>query len=204
MDALVMAGGKGERMGNVEKPMAKLGGKPLLAYVLKALLGSRSIGRAYVAVSPNVPLTIDYVKGCPGERVAMVMTPGSGYVEDMAYAVRMLGLYEPFLVISADLPFIRPDVIDVVASAYGQCGKEALSVRVDARQAYGEPAMILTDSGAPTVSAGINVVHGARMDRAQEEHVLVLNDPMLTINVNYRKDLTLCTQLLAKMRETER
>jgi adenosylcobinamide-phosphate guanylyltransferase len=186
MDAVVMAGGKGERMGRVEKPMAMLEGKPLLAYVLKALLGSCSMGRVYVAVSPNVPLTVDYIRNCPSGKVSLVMTPGSGYIEDMAYAARALGLDEPFLVVSADLPLITPDIIDRVVSEYAKCGKEALSVR--------------TEAGGAAMPAGINVVHGAHMDRAQEEYALALGDPALAVNVNYRKDLTVCEQLLKAVR----
>jgi adenosylcobinamide-phosphate guanylyltransferase len=182
MDALVMAGGKGSRMGGVEKPVALLDGKPLVAYVILALLGSHTIGRIFVAVSPRVPLTAEYIKNIPESRVLHVMTPGQGYVEDTAYAVRALGLHEPFLAISADLPLITPDIIDRVVSEYLKCGKEALSVRSGDGEA-----------------AGINVVHGAHMDRAQEEYSLALDDPALA-NANYRKDLTACEQLLKTMR----
>jgi adenosylcobinamide-phosphate guanylyltransferase len=185
MDAVVMAGGRGSRIGGGEKPMALLNGNPLLDYVLKALLTSHSVGRAYVAVSPNVPLTADHVRGYSDERVAVVMTPGLGYVEDTAYAARALGIYEPFLVVSADLPLITSNVIDRVFSEYAKCGKEALSVRAEA--------------GGATMPAGITVVHGAYMDGAQEEYTLVLSDPML-VNVNYQKDLTVCEQLLKAMR----
>jgi len=38
MDALVMAGGKGARLGKDEKPLTNLCGKPLIQYVLEALL----------------------------------------------------------------------------------------------------------------------------------------------------------------------
>jgi adenosylcobinamide-phosphate guanylyltransferase len=118
------------------------------------------------------------------------MTPGSGYIEDTAFAARALGLDGPFMVVSADLPFITPDIIDRVVAEYEKCGREALSVRAWA--------------GGAAAPAGINVVHGAHMDRAQEEYILVLSDPMLAVNVNYRKDLTLCAQLMARMRDRER
>ncbi len=196
MDALVMAGGKGRRMGGEEKPMVPLAEKPLVSYVLKALLGSPSVGRVYVAVSPGVPLTMAYVKDYPDERVSSVLTPGSGYVEDMAYAVNVLGLYEPVLVVSADLPLMTPEIIDARSRPMGDCGKEALSVRVDARRVSGKWDIILLDAGMQTIPAGINVVHGAHMDRAQDEYILVLDDPGLAMNVNYKKDLAMCERLL--------
>ncbi len=181
MDAVVMAGGKGERMGGGEKPMALLDGRPMLDYVLKAVLGSRSIGRAYVAVSPHAPLTSRYVREYPDDRVVAVMTPGQGYVEDTAYATEAIGLYEPFLVISSDLPLVTPDIIDMIVSEYAKCGKEALSV------------------WAAGAAAGINIVHGAHMGRAQEEYRLTLSG-MTFINANNRKDLTVCEQLLKTRR----
>jgi adenosylcobinamide-phosphate guanylyltransferase len=190
MDALVMAGGKASRMGGEEKSLLSLKGRPMIAYVLDALLKSRSITNVFVAVSPNVPLTIEFLKNYAG--ITMVMTPGSGYIEDTAYAARISGLAGPFLVISADLPLVRPDIIDLIMSAYEACGKEALSVRVLAGRVHEKPDLILTDTQEPTIPAAINIVHGAHMDRTQDEYVLVLDDPALMVNVNYRKDLTYC------------
>lgn len=204
MDALVMAGGKGERMGGEEKPLQVLAGKPLIAYVLEALSGSQSIGRIFVAVSPNVPRTIERVAGYPDPRVSVIMTPGSGYIADMVHAIMALGLAAPLLIMSADLPFITPGAIDHVVSVYANCGREALSVRVEARMVQGDPEMVLMDTGTPTIPAGINVVHGAHLDRAQDEYALILDDPMLAVNVNYRKDLALCAELLHKTRPGNR
>lgn len=190
-----MAGGKGTRMGGpVEKPLLRLAGKPMLSYVLDALAGSRSITKINIAVSPDVPRTAEYVKN--DVRLTPVMTPGSGFIEDMGFALTALGLFEPVLIVAADLPLITPEVIDVVVDAYDKCGKEALSVRVEADIAPWQPDTVLTDTGSSTVPAGINVIHGAYMDREQEEHILIINDPALAANVNYRKDLTYCEHLL--------
>jgi len=57
MDAVVMAGGMGKRLGNDEKPLTPLYDKPLIQYVLEALLGSRNIERIFVATSPRVKRT---------------------------------------------------------------------------------------------------------------------------------------------------
>jgi adenosylcobinamide-phosphate guanylyltransferase len=179
MDALVMAGGRGERMGGCEKPMLLLRDRPLVSYVLEALLKSSAIDSVYVAVSPNTPQTSCYIENWPDKKVSPIMTPGAGYVEDMGLAIRAIGKKEPILVVSADMPLITPGLIDKAISEYHRCGKEALSVWIEG---LGTPA-------------GINVVHGAYIDRAQEELILVLNDPALAANVNYRKDLTYCEQI---------
>jgi len=49
-----MAGGMGKRLGKDEKPLTDLAGKPMIAYVLSALSGSKNIQRIFVATSPSV------------------------------------------------------------------------------------------------------------------------------------------------------
>ena len=61
MDAVVMAGGMGKRLGKDEKPLTLLCGKPLIQYVLEALLGSKNIERIFVATSPRVKRTNDWL-----------------------------------------------------------------------------------------------------------------------------------------------
>jgi len=190
-----MAGGKGTRMGGGEKPLMPLLGRPMISYVLDALSGSQWINKIYVAVSPDVFRTAEYLKN--DSELTLVMTPGSGYVEDMVYAIKALRFYKPVLIISADLPLVTSDVIDRVVDAYEKCGREALSVRVDAGLAPWPPDIILNDTERPTIPAGINVVHGAYIDRAQHEYIMVINDAALAANVNYRKDLMSCGPLLA-------
>ena len=199
MEALVMAGGKGTRMGGGEKPLMELLGKPMISYVLKALSDSHSISKINVAVSPDVPLTAEYVKS--DSNLTLVMTPGSGYIEDMGYAIRTLGLYRPVLVVAADLPLITPEVIDLIADEYKKSGREALSARVEADLAPWPADVVLNDTEKPTIPAGINVVHGAHLDRAQGEHILIINDAAMAANVNYRKDLMSCVPLLAQKQE---
>lgn len=199
MDALVMAGGIGLRMGDGEKPMQQLNGSPLISYVLDALLNSERIGLVYIAVSSRVPLTEAYIsnKYSDNKKIGMVMTPGDGYIQDTVYSVNALALRKPFFIIASDLPLVTATVIDSVVTAYEKCGKEALSVRVPAGLVE-SPELVLHDTGFDTVPAGINILDGTHMDRAQDEYAMVVEDPALAVNVNYRKDLLLCVKLLGK------
>lgn len=195
MDALVMAGGKGSRMGCVEKPMVILDEKPMLDYIIEALVASPGIEHIYVIVSDKAPITASYiVQAYDKEKVSSVIAPGNGYVEDTAFAVRFLKMFRPFLIASSDIPLLAPDIINKVVQAYQSSGKEALSVRIEPSCLEGtgiKPDTILTDTGFETIPAGINVLHGAYMDRAQEEVVLLLKDARLALNVNYKKDIAL-------------
>ena len=60
--ALVMAGGKGTRMDlDCEKPLIEVNSKPMISYVIEALINSEYIDNILVAVSPNTPLTSKYL-----------------------------------------------------------------------------------------------------------------------------------------------
>jgi adenosylcobinamide-phosphate guanylyltransferase len=199
-----MAGGSGTRMGGVEKPVVTVAGRPMIAYVIEALLKSQSIGHIYVAVSPKVPRTAGYLKTAYSSegRLSVVETPGAGYVEDTAAAVRLLGLCRPFLIIASDIPLVTPDVIDHAIARYEASKAEALSVRLDASAIpHGpEPDMVLSDDGMKTVPAGINIVDGRHMDRPQEEIMFVVADGRLAANVNYPEDVVACEKLMGKGR----
>ncbi|HUL62965.1 MAG TPA: NTP transferase domain-containing protein [Methanocella sp.] len=200
MDALLMAGGAGTRMGGVEKPLVAVAGRPMIDLVIEALQGCRRVGHVYVAVSPKVPRTVAYLKpACrPGGRLSVVETPGAGYVEVMVAAARLAALDRPFLVIAADLPLVTPDVIDRAIACYEASGKEALSVRLDlsALPAGLKPDTVLTDGGRATVPVGVNIVDGRRLDRPQEELVFVVRDGRLAVNVNYPEDVAACEELM--------
>jgi|AGTN01.2.fsa_nt_gi GTP:adenosylcobinamide-phosphate guanylyltransferase len=197
-----MAGGKATRMGGVEKPIAMLKGRPMIAYVIDALLESSSVGRIFIAVSHRVPATADYLKkSYSGPRIAIVETPGEGYHEDTVRAVEALDLRRPFLITSADVPLITPEVVDEAIARYMESGAEALSVRLDISSVPSglEPDTVLTDSGSRTVPAGINIMDGRHMDRYQEELIFVVPDGRLAVNVNYGKDLAIGEKLLGNI-----
>jgi adenosylcobinamide-phosphate guanylyltransferase len=194
-----MAGGRATRMGGVEKPIVTLHGRPMISYVIDALLESHKVGHIYVAVSPRVPGTTEYVtRTYAGPRTTIVETPGGGYVEDTARAVELLDLRRPFMITSSDVPFIGPEVVDEAIECYEASGAEALSVRLDLASIPPglEPDTILADGGSRTVPAGINIIDGRHMDRYQEEVIFVVPDGRLAVNVNRGKDLALCEKLL--------
>ncbi|CAJ37697.1 NTP transferase domain-containing protein [Methanocella arvoryzae] len=197
-----MAGGRGVRLNSGEKPLAELKGKPLIAYVIDALLKSREIGHVYVAVSQWTPCTCVLVKERyrDEKRVSVHMTPGAGYIDDTVHAVKTLELFRPFLIISSDIPLVKPETIDAVVREYEKAGAEALSVRV-ARSSI-PPGVstdtILIDNGVENVPAAINVIDGRYMDRYQQEALLILEDPLLAANVNYIPDISVCERLLTE------
>ena len=110
MEALVMAGGKGSRMGfcGVEKPMIEVGGVYTVERVINALKSSKHIDKILVSVSPNTPDTERYMRDIG---IETIRTSGEDYVEDLHDSFRILsGKY--VLTCPSDVPLLRPFTVD--------------------------------------------------------------------------------------------
>ncbi|MCS6767278.1 MAG: NTP transferase domain-containing protein [Candidatus Nitrosocaldus sp.] len=105
MIALLMAGGKGSRLAmDEEKPLVRVNGRPMISYVMDALLHSKCFDGIVVAVSRNTQRTKGYIldgyaaRACNtlttatnGCRIWLVDTPASGYVEDLNSLLLYMG-----------------------------------------------------------------------------------------------------------------
>ena len=197
--ALVMAGGKGTRMAlSEEKPLLRVGGKPVIVHVITALKNAKNVDSIVVAVSNYTPKTSKAMLKFP---VFVVKTPGKEYVSDMGYAIRTLGL-KTVLAIGADLPLITAEVIDAVVECYERCGKSALSVVVSKEtkaqlglsEKYGFEFM-----GKRVVPAGINVIDGQKIDEEElDEEIYVLDQKEVAVNINTVRELRIAQSLFTK------
>lgn len=195
MDALVMAGGKGSRLRMGEKPLVKLFGRPLIDYVVSALLDS-SVDRIFVAVTENVPMTEEWAVG---RELAVVDTSGKGFVADMVEAVEKAGVTEPILILMADLPLITPDLIDEIMETYRERAEPALSTHtpLDLHSRLGRrPDSLFNYHGQLIVPSGINILDGANIREEQEDYHLILKRIELAVNVNVVEDLKLCESII--------
>jgi adenosylcobinamide-phosphate guanylyltransferase len=197
--ALIMAGGKGTRMeSSEEKPLLRVGGKPVIEHVLKALENAKRIGSIVVAVSDYTPKTAKLLLKYP---VSVVKTPGKEYVSDMGYAIRTLNL-QTVLAIGADLPLIDSEVIDDIVEHYERCGKPALSVVVSMETKAklglgGKYGFEL--SGKHVVPAGINMIDGRRINEKElDEEIYVSDRKEVATNINTIKELRIAEKLFQK------
>lgn len=194
--ALVMAGGKGTRMAlHEEKPLLKVGGRPMIEHVLGALKNAKKVDEIVVAVSKHTPKTARLVKRLS---VRVLKTPGGGYVSDVEYAVRKLKLNTVFT-ISADLPLITGEVIDEIIERYERCGKPALTVvvRMETKERFGlEGGYVLKVGNNRLVPAGMNVIDGRKIDgRELEEEIYVIDREEVAVNVNTLRELGVAERL---------
>lgn len=176
MDVVIMAGGRGRRLGGVEKPLLSIRGRRLLDITVGAAEES-GIGPVIVAVSRHTPRTAAYAAS---QGYAKVETSGKGYHEDLE---ELLQTRYPFLSMAVDLPFIRGRHISDLARAYrGVSVAGALPLHL-------VPAELeLPDVGGEEwkdrIPVGINVV-----DRTERCDVFLFDDPLLAYNVNTQEDL---------------
>ncbi len=206
MDAVVMAGGMGKRLGFEEKPLTLIRGRPMISCVLEALLGSDNIGRIFVATSPRVEKTnlwlADFIKH--HGNVRMILTKGDGFVNDMASAVEEAGITGSVLITMADLPLVTSALIDRIIRKYRDMNTPALSVHMglEAFTRLGlRPDTVFHKNGGFIVPCGINILEAGRIREVQEDYNLILDDDELALNVNSPEDLAACERYLKKKAE---
>ena len=201
MDAIVMAGGMGKRLGKDEKPLTPLYDKPLIQYVLEALLGSRNIEHIFVATSPRVKRTNDWLDDFKKDhdKVEIIHTQGAGFVNDMIAAVEEAGICGRVLIMMADLPLVTSGLIDRIIEKNNEVKTPALSVhmKLDVFTSLGlRPDTVFHKNSDFIVPCGINILDAGSIHNEQEDYNLILEDEELAINVNSPGDLIVCERLI--------
>lgn len=105
LDVVIMAGGKGLRLGGVKKQFLRICGKRLIDVALEV---AREINseRILICLTKEDLVFIGEVKD---SKVEVVLCPGQGYVEDLNYILRLSRF--PVLVLPADMPLLTSDVL---------------------------------------------------------------------------------------------
>ena len=115
MIGLIMAGGKGTRMGLPEEKLLLKYKKPTIIHVIESLQESQCFTKIFAATSPNSPNTQTLVS----QHVEIIKTNGDGYVDDLNYALSKLDDF--VFVVSGDLPLLDKTIIqELVAKQIGR------------------------------------------------------------------------------------
>lgn len=187
MRALIMAGGEGSRLSLGEKPLVPVCGQPMISYVIRAFLEAGY--EPVVVASPRTPMTLNW---CRANGIPFCKSEGKGFVEDMIDAVLFLEEEGPLFVSVSDIPCITAGIVRSIAVAYETCGKDALSAWVPAgmvKSCRGGMPYREEIGGVEACPAGINILHGDKINEVQDEQPLLVRDPCLALNVNTRADL---------------
>ena len=161
----------------------------MIQLVIEALRQARSVNRIVVAVGPSTEQTARVVISLG---VEVIRTSGNGYEPDMQEAIRALGLGD-VLVVSADLPFLPPQIVDQAVEKYVSSKKPALMVATSEdffNKFNMQPSYVFTEDGRRLVPVGVNIVDGKRIDEpVLDETVFVVELDDLVYNVNTQQDL---------------
>lgn len=199
--ALVMAGGKGSRMGlSTEKPLLPFRGKPLIDWVAEAIVDAKKVSEFYVITSANTPQTEQH---CQSKGWKILHTDAKGYHNDLKQAVSMANLTGPVLTMPSDVPAITGQVLDKIVDSFELCGKDFLAVfiPIKARQDLGL-SISSTDEykGVWYAVSGVNVINGTKIlsEGKIETSAIITDETEVLLNINTTKDLEIAQNIMQK------
>lgn len=160
MQALVMAGGKGTRMGfcGVEKSMIEVGGVCTIERVINALKSAKNIDKILVSVSPNTPDTEKHMQEIG---IDTINTSGDDYVKDLHAAFEILD-GEYILTCPADIPLLRPFTIDTFINYFKNNTNDSMTAIIKETVVINAgitPSHSFEMSGMKWVLSGMNIMH---------------------------------------------
>jgi adenosylcobinamide-phosphate guanylyltransferase len=198
---LIMAGGKGKRMGlPVEKPLLPFLGKPLIDWVAEAVESATKVSEFYVVTSGNTPET---EKHCKTKGWKILHTNAKGYHDDLKQAVHDADLTGAILTIPADVPAVTGKFLDKVISAFEASGKDFLAVFVpiEKRERLGL-SISSTDEykGVWYAVSGVNIINGAKIQEKGkvETSAIITEEIEVLLNINTLKDLEVSEKIMRK------
>lgn len=200
---LIMAGGKGKRMGlPVEKPLLPFLGKPLIDWVAEAVESATKVSEFYVVTSGNTPET---EKHCKTKGWKILHTDAKGYHDDLKQAVHDADLTGAILTIPADVPAVTGKFLDKVISAFEASGKDFLAVFVpiEKRERLGL-SISSTDEykGVLYAVSGVNIITGAKIQEKGkvETSAIITEEIEVLLNVNTLKDLEVAEKMMREVK----
>jgi adenosylcobinamide-phosphate guanylyltransferase len=199
MLALIMCGGKGERIKDFcsDKAMLKLNNKPLIEHILISLKNSQKFDRIYAAASCNSNATLDFLKNHQyylSGFLEIIETSGIDYSTDLIFVLEKLKRSIVF-VLPSDIPLITPELIKRIIANW-KSDKQCISIVLDKE-------FIIKLGLMPTLSirlgnkeyfhSGITIFDSSKIRKGQEieEYYISLNNERLAFNINTKKDFFL-------------
>lgn len=198
--ALIMAGGKGKRMGvPSEKPLLPFLGKPLIQWVVEAVRSADRVSEFLIVTSPNTPET---ERHCEQKGWRILRTDAKGYHDDLKQATHDAGLTGAALTVPGDLPAVTGKFLDKVVNAFEASGKDFLAVFVpiEKRQRLGL-SVDSTDEyrGVWYAVSGVNIVNGTKIqgEGKTETSAMITGALEVLLNINTLKDLEIAESLMS-------
>jgi adenosylcobinamide-phosphate guanylyltransferase len=196
--ALIMAGGRGQRMGTtVEKPLLQLTGRPLIEWVVGAVKSANLVSELFVVTSENTPET---EKKCIQDNLKIVKTSAKGYHDDLKQALEKTQIHSPVLTVSSDVPRLTGEFLDKVILKFEETRMDALTVLVpvDERLKLGlSVSSTYPFEGEFYCVCGVNVINGAKISEEKlSEDAFITTDLEAVLNINTLNDLEIAQRII--------
>jgi adenosylcobinamide-phosphate guanylyltransferase len=198
--ALVMAGGRGKRIGlPVEKPMLPLLGRPMIDWVADAVASAKLVTEFYVVTSEN---TLETEKHSLSRGLRIIRTDAKGYHDDLKQALAKAKIGSAVLTVSSDLPALTGAFVDRVVASYQANGKDALTVLVPVEKRLKLGLSISSTypfQGKKYAVCGVNVIDAMKTGQEKLDECAFISEEMeAVLNVNTIQDLVVAENFLAK------
>lgn len=204
MYALIMCGGKGERIKDFcsDKTMLEFNDRPLIEHIILSLKKSNKFDKIFAAASCNSKATLNFLKKHDYFRqglLEIIDTSGIDYSTDLVFALEKLKPAVVF-VIPADIPLISPEVIRKITSTWDG-DKPSISIVMDKEFVVKLglfPTILLKLGDKELFHSGISIFDSAKVQSGKivKEHYITLNDERLAFNINAKKDYFLLKSTL--------
>ena len=204
MYALIMCGGKGERIKDFcsDKTMLEFNDRPLIEHIILSLKKSNKFDKIFAAASCNSKATLNFLKKHDYFRqglLEIIDTSGIDYSTDLVFALEKLKPAVVF-VIPADIPLISPEVIRKITSTWDG-DKPSISIVMDKEFVVKLglfPTILLKLGDKELFHSGISIFDSAKVQSGKivKEHYITLNDERLAFNINVKKDYFLLKSTL--------
>ena len=187
--AVILAGGKGSRMGNHDKGLIKLANKPLIKYVIDSIQGQ--VGRIIISANRNIN---EYQKlGLPV--ICDEKTEFNGPLSGIYEALKICTT-KYLLVLPCDCPFIEVDIIEKLYKSAEENNSDVVLI-YDGQ--FLQPLFSLISKNALT---SLEQCIAAKNFKAkqwmtdQKHSIIEDNRPTLFFNINNENDLENAEKLI--------
>ncbi|MFQ5970519.1 MAG: NTP transferase domain-containing protein, partial [Nitrososphaerales archaeon] len=183
-----------------EKPMLIVRDKPMISYILHALMNSNCFDKIIALVSANTPRTAQFLAK---KNVQVANSSGTNYVKDLNFALRLVKPNKVFI-ISSDLPLIDSNTVKKIVSTFDRCKKPCLTVVVS--KALLDDLEVSTDyyvehDGKIVCHTGVSIIDSSHVTGQSniDEELLLMDKLQLALNVNTMQELKLAEKMLTNL-----
>jgi len=124
ISAVILAGGRAQRMGGADKGLALLGDRPLVAWVLERI--APQVDELFISANRNLDRYRQFDFPVLADASPDFQGPLAGLCRAMAEAIHPLLLCVP-----CDMPFLPPDLVERLLAALDESGSDIAIALVD-------------------------------------------------------------------------